>query len=45
MNILPIDETRNLFGNIALSDENYAAWLEELHAAGSGELAALFAGN
>lgn len=24
MNILPIDETRNLFGNIALSDENYA---------------------
>lgn len=24
MNILPIDKTRDLFGNIALSDENYA---------------------
>ena len=36
---------RFVTGETELSDENYAAWLEELHAAGSGELAALFAGN
>ena len=29
-------------GEIPLNDETYAAWLEELRAAGSGELAALF---
>jgi len=30
-------------GEVELTDETYAAWLEELCAAGSGELAALFA--
>ena len=30
-------------GEMELSDENYAAWLNELRNAGSGELAALFA--
>lgn len=30
-------------GEIELNDENYAAWIEEMKAAGSGELAALFA--
>ena len=30
-------------GEAELSDETYAAWLDELRAAGSGELAALFA--
>ena len=29
-------------GEVELNDETYAAWLEELRAAGSGELAALF---
>ena len=36
---------RFVTGEPELTDESYAAWLEELHAAGSGELAALFAGN
>ena len=30
-------------GEVELSDETYAAWLDKLRAAGSGELAALFA--
>ena len=30
-------------GEEALTDESYAAWLETLRAAGSGELTALFA--
>ena len=29
-------------GEVELNDETYAAWLEELRAAGSAELAALF---
>ena len=30
-------------GELELTDENYAAWLSQLQAAGSGELTALFA--
>jgi len=32
-------------GEVELTDETYAAWLEELRTAGSGELAALFEGR
>jgi len=34
---------RFAMGEVELTDETYAAWLEEMKAAGSGELAALFA--
>lgn len=35
---------RFVMGDTPLDDESYAAWLEELAAAGSGELTALYAG-
>ena len=32
-------------GEIELNDENYAAWIAQLNAAGSGELTALYQGK